>query len=485
MNLRRAALLLAVASLLLSCNRGIEPGLYTAPEGFVRVYLDSLGQERALMYRDTSGVWADTMSVDLKALRKVLKPYGAPEFRRFPDRELYREPAYRVGKPQEVIYGRVLNNLDPDGERLDLKMDIYTPEDDGTVARPLLVTFHGGAFRGGNMRDSALVEWCRYFASLGYVVSSVDYRQGFRLQRKESDNAMYKALKDANAAVRFLLKRDSLLIHSDRIFAAGTDAGAITALNLAYMREENMPEIIQEEEDTTIVTRQSLLRGFDIRAVANLWGAVPDTAILVNAKIPVISFQSEGDSMIPFFSGYPFDYLEVEEEEEEPESGWDVVRSVLESIVSIFIPEEEEEEAQPHVFREMYGSGVIDRVLKRQGTSTELHSYEGMRHDLFLQDNGNLDYPVYDEIKEQTAAFFASKMVVAPVNLRQDPEDPQLFVIDDTEVGTCLWQVEGGVLVGKGGDAARVLLFPDIPEHSVAVSGEYVSGWTFNERVNL
>ena len=159
------------------------------------------------------------------------------------------------------------------------------------------------------------------------------------------------------------------------------------------------------------------------------------------------------------------------------------MRSVLESIVSIFIPEEEEEEAQPHVFREMYGSGVIDRVLKRQGTSTELHSYEGMHHDLFLQDNGNLDYPVYDEIKEQTAAFFASRMVVAPVSLRQDPEDPQRFVIDNTEVETCLWDVQGGVLVGKGDDAARVLFFPDMPVHSVSVSGVYASGITFFETV--
>ena len=81
---RRTAFLLAATSLLLSCNRGIEPGLYKAPEGYVRVYLDSLGQERALMYRDTSGVWADTASVDLKAIQKSLKPYVAPEFHRFP-----------------------------------------------------------------------------------------------------------------------------------------------------------------------------------------------------------------------------------------------------------------------------------------------------------------------------------------------------------------------------------------------------------------
>ena len=133
----------------------------------------------------------------------------------------------------------------------------------------------------------------------------------------------------------------------------------------------------------------------------------------------------------------------------------------------------------------MYGAGVIHRVLKRAGTANELHAYDGNKHNLFIDDEGNIDYPVYDEIKEQTASFFASRMVVAPISLRQDPEDPQLFIIDNAEVETCLWKVEGGVIVGKGDDAARILLFPDAPVHSVSVSGEYLSGWTFNETIEL
>ena len=179
--------------------------------------------------------------------------------------------------------------------------------------------------------------------------------------------------------------------------------------------------------------------------------------------------------MIPFGIGHPFDDLE-----EEPEDGWDVLRNVFESILAIFVPE-----VKSHVFREMYGAQVIHRVLKANGVPNELHAYEGEKHNLFLKDDGEVDYPVYDEIKEQTAAFFASRMVVAPVSLRQDPEDPQRFVIDNTEVETCLWDVQGGVLVGKGDDAARVLFFPDMPVHSVSVSGVYASGITFFETVEL
>ena len=481
MKLRRLILLGALLTLALSCTRSIEPGVYTVQGGFVRVYVDSLGNTKALMYRDTSGVWADTSSLDLKAEKPVLKPYEAPEFRLFPVNELYREPIYKVGETQDVIYGRVLRNgREDEGERMDLTMDLYIPEDGGQVARPLLVTFPGGAFRDGDKRDTTLVEWCRYFASLGYVAATVDYRQGYRRNVQSTDEAMFRALKDANAAVRFLLKRDSLLIHSERIFASGTDAGGIMAMNLAYMREENMPEIIVEEEDTTIVTRQALLRGFDVRAVANLWGAVPDTAILHNAKIPVISFQSREDPVIPFGAGYPFDDGGYEEEKpDEPQDMFDWLRSVYESIVSALVPEDR------HAFREMYGAGVIHRVLKRYGVSSELNAFQGPRHNLFIGEDGLVDYPVYDEIKDRTAAFFASRMVVAPVSLRQDPEDPQLFVIDNTEVETCLWDVQGGVVLGKGDDALRVLFFPDAPEHKVSVSGKYISGLTFYETVAL
>lgn len=477
MNIRRLFVLGAVIGLALSCTRSVEPGLYTVQGGFVRIFVDSLGNTKALMYRDTSGVWADTMTVDLKAEKLAMKPYEAPEYHTFPARELYREPVYKVKESRDIIYGRVvLNDGDHEGKRTDLAMDLYIPEDGGEVARPLLVSFHGGAFLNGDKRDSTLVEWCRYFASLGYVAASVDYRQGYSRSVQSTDEAMYRALKDANAAVRFLLKRDSLLIHSERIFAAGADAGGIMALNLAYMREENLPEIIQEEEDTTVVVRQSLLRGFDVRAVANLWGAVPDTAILHNAKIPVISFQSREDPVIPFGAGRPFE----DPGSAESEGFMDILRSVFESIVSVLLPN-----VDTHLFREMYGAGVIHRILKGRGVSNELHAYDAVRHNLLIGDDGLVDYPVFDAVKENTAAFFASKMVVAPVSLRQDPEDPQLFVIDNTEVETCLWDVQGGVLVGKGDDAIRVLFFPDAPEHKVSVSGVYISGLTFYESVAL
>lgn len=466
--------IMALAGLMVSCSRSVEPGLYHfrsgTEDGFLRVGLDSLGREEAVFYRNAGSLWADTTHLVLDGKKLSLKPYEVPEFRMFSDRDLYLNPLFAVGETQDIVYGRVVRNTSSDRETEDLMLDVYYPRNDRADLRPLMVMLHGGGFEDGDKRDTTVVEWCRHFASLGYVVSSVNYRQGYRRTVESTDDALYRALKDANASVRFLLKRDSLLIDRERIFASGMDAGAITALNLAFMREENLPEVIQENEDTTVVVHQPLMRGFDVRAVANLWGAVTDTSILHNAAIPVISFQSRNDPVVPYGEGYPYDGP-VEEDT-------DFFRAALEALLSIFLPD-------AHPFRKMFGAGIIDRILKSGHVSSELHAYDAERHDLFYLDDGTIDYPFFDSVKEMTARFFSSRMETSPVSLRQDPEDLQVFVINDTEVQTCLWKVEGGVILGKSSDTIRVLLFPDASEHSVSVSGVYSSGLTFFETVDL
>ena len=484
MRIPRLTVFLATA-LLAGCSASHEPGLYQVQgggkEGWVRIG-DPAAGDSLLFYADNGHLVADTTRVLLKrkrgkdwlvfpggeSVKVTFNRYKAPAFQRYSVRDLYLAPKYEVRETRDVVFGRVLKNRYGEPDESDLTMDLYCPQDNRPDARPLLVTFHGGSFREGDKRDSLLVEWNRYFASLGYVVSSVNYRVGYRRNEEDTDDAMSHALRDANAAVRFLLKRDSLLIHSGRIFAAGADAGAITALNLAYFREENFPDVIREAGDSVVVVRPTMVRGFDVRAVANLWGAVPDTTILENARIPVISFQDCNDPEVPYWDGYPYDGA--------VEGDTDILRSALESILSLFLP-------AVHPFREMYGAGIINRILRARGVQSELHTYDEGRHNLFIDRDGYVDYPRFDEIRDMTASFFASKMVTSPVSLHQDPEDEQLFLIDKSEVDVCAWQVEGGVLIGKGDDTARILFLPDAPVHSVSVSGLYSSGLSFFETV--
>ena len=127
---------------------------------------------------------------------------------------------------------------------LDLNMDLYRPITDSShCPLPLLVLIHGGAFYCGDKCDTGFPEMGHYFAERGYVVASINYRLGFWPWSQSVDRAGYRAVQDANAAVRFLLdKKEYYNIDPDNIYVAGSSAGAITALNLAFMDSIFRPE---------------------------------------------------------------------------------------------------------------------------------------------------------------------------------------------------------------------------------------------------
>lgn len=128
---------------------------------------------------------------------------------------------------------------------LDLDLDLYQPISSDVVlgARPLLLLIHGGAFYNGDKRDKGYPELGNYFAERGYVVASVNYRMGFWPLSQSVDRAGYRAVQDVNAAVRYLLhNKEQYNIDPGNIFVAGSSAGAITALNVAFMSDEYIPD---------------------------------------------------------------------------------------------------------------------------------------------------------------------------------------------------------------------------------------------------
>ena len=146
----------------------------------------------------------------------------------------------------ENDYGSIYINRVPKllmTEDLDLDLDLYRP----VIKRnhsslPLLVLIHGGAFYNGDKRSIGFPEMGKYFAQRGYVVASINYRLGFWPWNQSVDRAGYKAVQDANAAIRYLLNRkDELNIDPNNIYVAGSSAGAITALNVAFMNEDYRP----------------------------------------------------------------------------------------------------------------------------------------------------------------------------------------------------------------------------------------------------
>jgi dienelactone hydrolase len=212
------------------------------------------------------------------------------------------EPTYAVKVEPDVVYGTAegywteapedfwgltgrLFRRKNSRHSQDLTLDIYLPADDKPAGpRPLMLMMHGGAYLFGSKTEKGQVEWCRYFASLGYVAVSINYRLGFSLEKEAVLHAEKDATEDACMALRYLLGREDLRIDPGYIYLAGTSAGAATALAVAYGSNE--------------------FRG-QIRAIANLWGFVHDLDILKNASVPILSFQSEKDPVVPYREGRP------------------------------------------------------------------------------------------------------------------------------------------------------------------------------------
>ena len=284
----------------------------------------------------------------------------------------FTTPTYEVKVDMDVPYGTAMGYYThaPIGDKkstfkllfhsgtpkpVTLEMDIYTPVgDDAAAKRPLLLLMHGGSFFIGNKAEPGQKGWGEYFASLGYVAVSIDYRLGFHATKKEIRQAEYRALEDADTALEYLLGREDLRIDPDRIFLCGTSAGAITALNLAFRPDNPYP----------------------VRAIANLWGSVHDLSVLENASIPILSFQSPNDPVMPYGAGYPFPKLSL--------------------VTPLFVDK-------------MYGTQAIYEKAVSIGLKAEHHPCEEARHRLHLADDLSYTRRFY-EIRDAMVRFFAEEM---------------------------------------------------------------------------
>ena len=281
---------------------------------------------------------------------------------------LYTTPSYEVAVERDVVYAtaegywsrapqgapqevkKLLSEMQ-EPQPLKLLADIYTPVKDSSESRPLLVMLHGGAFLMGYKEETAHAAWCQYFASLGYVAVSLDYRLGFHPNKNSYAAAEQAAVEDLEQALTYLLARKDLGIDPERVFLAGTSAGAATALSLAYRPRQNNPS-------------------YRIRGVANCWGYVHSLDILENARVPILSYQSKRDPVVPYRRGYPMNMFFV---------------------------------------GNCYGTAKVAERAAALGIRSEHHAFPEKEHRLQVDRQGQLT-PHFYEIRDRMATFFAECM---------------------------------------------------------------------------
>jgi len=260
------------------------------------------------------------------------------------------EEMFNVNITSNVVYAENISVLS-DTVAIPLVMDVYTPDEEVTVDRPLVLLFHTGTFLPpifngqitGSKVDSSNVEICRRLARRGYVAASVSYRQGWNPQATGPEgqnirtgtllNAAYRGIQDARACVRFFrntIENESNPwgVDSERIILWGAGTGGFLSLGAGYLdsfEELELEKFIDTETALNFVdtTMSSNVNGDtntplniannpgfsnDVAMVVNMSGALGDVSWVNNTSDePVmVGFHSLNDPFSPFSNGGVF-----------------------------------------------------------------------------------------------------------------------------------------------------------------------------------
>jgi hypothetical protein len=259
----------------------------------------------------------------------------------------YQEVFQNVTKQANVEYGTNFyftppTTTDPTNpQQGPLLLDLYTPTGDGQTNRPLVIYLHTGNFLpkyfnggiGGSKEDSTCVEVCRRYAKRGFVAASVQYRLGWNPISADPDvrrgtllNAVYRAIHDAQTAVRFFKKSVAIGgniygVDTTKITLIGQGSGGY--VSLAYVTLDRIQEIqIEKFVDVNLNSyiNTALVGNVDgtggvinnynhpgysneVSMAINLGGAIGDSSWLENTSKPIVSFHCPLDGFAPFDQG--------------------------------------------------------------------------------------------------------------------------------------------------------------------------------------
>lgn len=446
-----------------------------------KYYFKSNGIEKNILFAltiDTASISGDfsTDPAGLTSKSIFFERHYEPNYTEYKSKR-FKEPVFSVQVEPNVVYGnakgywcsypmndskylKMLTNTigkTAANRKLDLTMDIYTPENDTMKQHPLIVFIHGGAFYFGDKGASTMSEWCKHFAKSGYVTASINYRLGFQISRASIQRCGYMAIQDAHAAIRYLVAHaQDYGIDTNAIFVAGTSAGGITALNVALTTNATCPAFVEEHNLTKKCGRledsgNSLKNKFKVKAIANMWGALYDLDVLKNKRIPIISFHGTEDHIVPYDEGYPF--------------------SSLKSNIG------------ERLFDKMYGSKAIHDRMNELRIHNQFFPLEGVGHSPYEDPDGTLNHYYYF-IQDKIQHFFMD-LLCGNCSIDYNKQDPSTFSISNPNITAISWKIKGGLISQVGKSDIKVYWFKDAPTHTLTASGVLNNGASFKKQIKI
>ncbi|MGC6490225.1 MAG: T9SS type A sorting domain-containing protein [Flavobacteriales bacterium] len=195
-----------------------------------------------------------------------------------------------------------------------LDMDIYQPVGDTVNNRPLIIFAHGGVYVAGDKTNPTMVSLCNAFAKKGYVTASIQYRLTSTtnlLLPNASEiltQTVVNSVSDMKAAIRYFRKDiaengNTYNINSDQIFVGGYSAGAVTAVHLSAVDENDIPEDLQIYFDNSGgVEGNSGNDGYpsNVKGVVSLAGAINDLSFFDSDDEPIVSIHASNDNTVSY-----------------------------------------------------------------------------------------------------------------------------------------------------------------------------------------
>lgn len=201
------------------------------------------------------------------------------------------------------------------GNQQNLTLDLFFPKQEAGKKYPLVMLMHGGGFANGS--KEAMKAHCKILADSGFIAVSINYRKGWDRGAnafgcegniQQLQEAVYRATQDAHAALRFLVEKQAeYAIDTAWIFAGGSSAGGVMALNLAYLTQKSVQRLfpgaaasLGELTNASNTIRQN----FSIKGICNLWGALPDSSLVTPQNaLPSIFYHGTKDMVVPYDQG--------------------------------------------------------------------------------------------------------------------------------------------------------------------------------------
>ncbi len=305
----------------------------------------------------------------------------------------------------DVLFG---STIDPQGNPLDLYMDVYQPVGDELEARPLILLAFGGSFIGGSKDSPDIVALCDSLAHRGFVTAAISYsleQQASLIQVDKMIKIIFRAVHDGKAAVRFFRKDavqdNEYRIDTDRIYMGGSSAGAILATHLAYLSEEDdlQGQYLSALEDLGVGFEGdsgNLGYSSEVHGVISLAGALGLPEWMDEGEVPIVSMHSTGDNTVVYDVGPP--------------------------LQALWLPD-------------LYGSGPLHERADEVGIRNTLHTYESNAHPPYA---GSDIYNVLQEHVDQMTTFLAPQldcpMVGDTVEIVDTMNTAIMNIIDSKEI---------------------------------------------------